>query len=166
VASSDTVSLVPELPRGSRIRCTDCHNNNDGTRNGGTGPDGPHGSIHQYLLEREYRVTDFTTETQSAYALCYKCHSRTSILDNESFKYHELHIVEENTPCSVCHDAHGVRPSAGVLTDATHLINFDATVVRPEPQSGRIQFRDLGRFRGSCTLQCHGVAHENEQYGP
>jgi hypothetical protein len=38
-----------------------------------------------------------------------------------------------------------------------------------QPVSGglgsRIEFEDLGRYRGSCTLSCHSVAHVNFEYG-
>ncbi len=163
--SSDTVSLIPDLPSGSLIRCTDCHNNDAGPRAGGSGPDGPHGSAYAFLLERNYTVTDDTSESAFEYALCYKCHERTSILSDESFKEHKKHIVGERAPCSACHDPHGVSTVAGSTSDHTHLINFDITIVRPEPQSGILEFRDLGRFAGSCTLVCHGKRHRDQRYG-
>lgn len=163
--SMDTVSLVPSLPRGSLIRCTDCHNNDAGRRAGGTGPDGPHGSNYDYLLERNYTVTDDAAESEGAYSLCYKCHLRSSILGDESFPEHRRHIVEEHTPCSACHDPHGVPTAIGSGTDRTHLINFDTTLVRPDPRSGRLEFRDHGRFAGSCTLACHGERHVDQDYG-
>ncbi|MEK6674890.1 MAG: cytochrome c3 family protein [Planctomycetota bacterium] len=163
-ASPDTVSLVPGIAHGSRLRCTDCHNNDNGRRNGGSGPDGPHGSNYDYLLAREYEVSDDTTESAGAFALCYQCHRRSSILNDESFSEHRKHIVEERTPCSACHDPHGVPTIAGGASDRTHLINFDTTIVRPDPQTGRLEFRDMGRFAGSCTLTCHGENHRDEDY--
>jgi predicted CXXCH cytochrome family protein len=164
-AAIDTVSLVPEMPSGTMIRCTDCHNNNNGPRTGGSGPRGPHGSIYSFLLERNYTVIDNTLESAYEYALCYKCHRRSSILNDESFKGHRLHIQEEKTPCSACHDPHGIsRTGGGSFSDHTHLINFDTVIVRPEASTGRLEFRDLGRFTGSCTLTCHGKAHVNEEY--
>ena len=48
---SHTVSLDPAIPRGTLIRCTDCHNNDAGPRAGGSGPDGPHGSAYDFLLD-------------------------------------------------------------------------------------------------------------------
>ena len=162
--SPDTVSLVPGLARGSMIRCTDCHNNDAGRRSGGGGPDGPHGSIYDFLLERNYTVRDDVVEGAFEYALCYKCHQRSSILSNRSFKEHRKHIEEERTPCSACHDPHGVSTTVGAGSDHTHLINFDTTIVRPEPSTGRLEFRDQGTFAGSCTLVCHGESHRDKQY--
>jgi predicted CXXCH cytochrome family protein len=163
--SPDTVSLMPGIVRGSLVRCTDCHNNDAGPGAGGSGPQGPHGSNNEYLLERNYTVLDNIAESQFEYDLCYKCHRRNSILADESFKEHDKHIRGENAPCSACHDPHGITNTQTVGSDHTHLINFDLNIVRPEPSTGRLEFRDLGQFRGSCTLVCHGENHRDERYG-
>ena len=89
---SGTVSLIPSLISGGLIRCTDCHNSNTSRQAGGSGPDGPHGSIYNFLLERNYTTSDNVNESAFEYALCYKCHERQSILSNESFSEHNLHI--------------------------------------------------------------------------
>ncbi|NOT02041.1 MAG: hypothetical protein HOP29_15615 [Phycisphaerales bacterium] len=167
VASSpdmDAVSLIPGLPAGSMIRCTDCHNNDAGPGAGGIGPQGPHGSVHDFLLERNYTVRDDAEESAYEYAMCYKCHERNSILGDRSFPLHRLHIQEERTPCSACHDPHGVSSTQGFGSDHTHLINFDTQIVRPDSQTGRLEFRDLGRLAGQCTLVCHGETHRDEGY--
>lgn len=163
--SLDTVSLAPGLTRGAVIHCTDCHNNDSGPRAGGGGPDGPHGSIHESLLERNYTVRDDVSESEFEYALCYKCHQRSSILSNDSFPSHRQHIVNERTPCSACHDPHGISPIQGLGSDHTHLINFDTRIVRPDRANRRIEFRDHGRLAGSCTLECHGSEHNDRTYG-
>ncbi len=163
--SPDTVSLVPGYTRGSLIRCTDCHNNDAGPAAGGSGPNGPHGSNNSFLLERNYTVQDGTPESASAYALCYKCHERTSILSDQSFEEHRKHIEGEDTPCAICHDPHGVSTTLGLGLDRTHLINFDVRVVLPNPDNGLRIFEDLGTHAGSCTLICHGEKHNDERYG-
>lgn len=163
--SDETPSLNPDMPRGTMIRCTDCHNNDSGPRAGGGGPDGPHGSNYEFLLERNYNVFDDNAESEFDYAMCYKCHQRSSILSDRSFPSHREHIVEQRTPCSACHDPHGISLAQTAGSDHTHLINFDATIVRPEPSTGRLEFRDLGRFAGSCTLVCHGASHVDRSYG-
>ena len=117
------------------------------------------------ILERNYTVDDDTPESEPAYALCYKCHQRTSILSDASFSEHRRHIVEERTPCAVCHDPHGIALAYVVGSDHTHLINFDLRSVRPEPQTQRIAYRDLGSRTGSCTLLCHGATHLEQEYG-
>jgi predicted CXXCH cytochrome family protein len=161
----DTPSLEPSIPPGSLIRCTDCHNNDAGPRAGGNGPDGPHGSNYEFMLERNYTTVDDNPESHFEYAMCYKCHRRASILSDESFPLHALHIRESRAPCSACHDPHGVSAAQGTGSDHTHLINFDTTIVRPEGTTGRISFRDEGRFAGTCTLTCHGEAHHESRYG-
>ncbi len=162
--ATDTVSLDPAIPSGTLIRCTDCHNNDSGPRAGGSGPDGPHGSIYNFLLERNYNVHDGTYESAYDYALCYKCHRRASILNDESFPRHSTYLRDEGVPCSACHDPHGISKTTGIGSDHTHLINFDVTIVRPLTGTTRMRFTDLGRFAGSCTLTCHGHDHDNVEY--
>lgn len=164
-SSRDTVSLASDRRSGAVMRCTDCHDNDSGPDAGGGGPSGPHGSIYPFLLQRNYTTTDNTRESASAYAMCYKCHRRSSILGDESFRGHKRHIVGANAPCSACHDPHGVsRTSGSFRSDHTHLINFDTSIVSPERSTGRLEFNDRGRFSGTCTLTCHGVPHLDSKY--
>ena len=60
----DVPSLISPYNTSSLIYCTDCHNNNSTT-----GPNGPHGSTHQVLLERNVRFTDGASDSTSVYAL-------------------------------------------------------------------------------------------------
>ena len=146
-------SLIPPLAEISVIYCTDCHNNDSGPGSGGTGPRGPHGSIHQPLLERNYTTADNTSESTFAYALCYKCHDRDVLRSNNSgFPEHDKHVRGADVPCSACHDPHGV-------TSSTHLINFDATIVSANLNNVGPTFIDNGMFSGECSLLCHGENH-------
>ena len=163
--NSQVPSLIAPWTTGSRIGCQDCHDADDTRRLGGTGPAGPHGSIYPPLLARRYDTTDFSVESTSAYDLCYRCHQRSSILGNRSFKEHEKHIVEERTPCSVCHDPHGIYSGQGTARNNSNLINFDRAVVFPN-SLGRLEFIDTGTFRGTCNLHCHGEDHINLTYSP
>jgi hypothetical protein len=156
--TGEVPSLLPALASRQTIGCQDCHNNPDALSAGGLGPEGPHGSRFDHLAAARYETADFTIESAQAYALCYKCHDRTSILNDESFPHHRTHVVRGRTPCSACHTAHGVSGSA---SQHSHLINFDLSIVSAE----RL-FLDTGRFSGSCTLTCHGVRHVNFAYGP
>jgi hypothetical protein len=160
----DVPSLLPPLTTASTIYCTDCHDDDASRRLGGSGPAGPHGSIHRPLLIRNYSTEDFTQESSLAYALCYRCHSRDSILSNRSFKEHDKHVRGEGTPCSACHDSHGISTGQGTPLGNSHLINFDARLVSPDPGSGRLEFEDLGLFRGRCFLVCHGKVHDPKEY--
>lgn len=164
--NSDVVSLIPPLRVGSIITCTDCHNSDNARDFGGSGPNGPHGSIYEPLLVRNYETQDFTTESAQAYALCYGCHSRESILADESFSLHRTHVVDQRAPCSACHDAHGIYRGQGSSTANSSLINFDLSIVSQADVQGTrsLRYEDTGRFQGSCTLTCHGVTHFNFSY--
>jgi predicted CXXCH cytochrome family protein len=150
----DVPSLLPTIPVDSIISCTDCHNTDNPD-----GPKGPHGSNYEFLLERNYDTADYTTESSQSYALCYKCHSRTSILNDESFSQHKKHIVDQKTPCAVCHDPHGVSNLQGNSFNNSHLINFQLDVVLPDTYE-ELYFEDLGRFSGQCLLICHSIEHD------
>jgi predicted CXXCH cytochrome family protein len=163
--NSDVPSLIPPWDESSIMYCTDCHNNDDSPGVGGGGPNGPHGSRWPFLLDRRYETDDNTRESATVYAQCYRCHSRSRLLNTNITKFedHEKHIQDEDTPCSVCHDPHGVQAGAPG-GDHTHLINFRTDVVFPSG-SGRLEFRDLGDGRGECYLDCHGKDHDSEDYG-
>ncbi len=162
--NSSVPSLISPLTTSSVIYCTDCHANDSGPGAGGGGPAGPHGSNWQYLLEREYRTADNTSESYQAYSLCYKCHSRNSILGDQSFKEHDKHIRGEKAPCSICHDPHGISITQGTTINNTHLINFDTSIVQADPTTGRLEFQDDGTRKGRCYLRCHGKSHSPKTY--
>jgi len=142
----------------SRISCSDCHGSDDPSS-----PKGPHGSNYPGLLTLTYQMDDERSESEQAYALCYKCHDRSSILSNESFPYHSLHIqgqmgVQAGTSCFTCHDAHG-------STQYQNLIKFNEEVVF-ENANGQLKYEAQGYSarHGSCSLSCHGVEHDAKDY--
>ncbi len=145
-----SASLLPFLRSNPSIYCSDCHGNSDPS-----GPRGPHGSSINALLERGYITSDNTVEGVNAYALCYKCHDRTVIMSDRSFRGHWIHVIEQRTPCSACHDAHGSKRNPA-------LINFDRTIVKPS-SSGRIEFVKRGSSV-ECYLNCHGTNHNPKGY--
>ncbi|GAB4166430.1 MAG: cytochrome c3 family protein [Geothermobacteraceae bacterium] len=143
----------------SRLTCSDCHGSDDPT-----GPQGPHGSNYAGLLKKNYDTSDERPESRFAYELCYGCHDRTSILSNESFPYHALHIQGNSaknlpgTSCHTCHDAHG-------SSQYQYLIRFNEDVVAPNAD-GKREFKatGVGSRHGSCLLNCHGVEHNPLTY--
>ena len=143
-------SLIAPWTTASLMYCTDCHNNDQGPKAGGTGPNGPHGSAFAPLLERQLVLTDFSNESAASYALCYKCHSRDSILGDQSFKYHRKHIVDDQTACTTCHDSHGVATNL-------RLINFNVNYVS-SVGANPIQYIP-GVGNPTCVLKCHGFEH-------
>ena len=143
----------------SVIKCSDCHGSDNPSA-----PKGPHGSSFRGLLVNQYEMLDVRPESSYAYALCYRCHERNSILGNESFPYHSMHILgtqpgsQSGTSCFTCHDAHGSASNP-------YLIRFNEDVVETN-LSGRLEYKSQGvaTRHGSCALLCHGVDHEPKSY--
>ncbi|MBI5847467.1 MAG: hypothetical protein HZB31_05865 [Nitrospirae bacterium] len=138
-------SFVPSLrgnyTRSSIITCSDCHGNDDSL-----GPKGPHGSRYEPILKYRYVRTQ-GPESSSSYELCYTCHDRNSILNDQSFKAHKIHVVYNQISCGQCHSAHGSRFSPS-------LINFATAVVFPN-STGEITFMPMAQGRPRCYLSCH-----------
>lgn len=156
--NNNVPSLLKTFNKTDLIYCTDCHSSEEGSK-----VKGPHGSTHEGLLAYNYETEDLTSESYLAYELCYNCHSRNSILNNESFPKHKEHL-DEKIPCSACHDPHGISSSQGNSTNNTNLINFDRNIVEADSVTGRLEFIDKGTFSGECFLQCHGENHSPKEY--
>lgn len=148
----DVPSLISGYTESSVIYCTDCHSSN-----GAGAASGPHGSDYPALLKYQYVTADYTNESAANYALCYSCHSRSSILNDDSFGYHDKHLSEYDSPCSACHDAHGISSSQGNTTNNSNLINFDTDIVTAN--GAFLRFVDTGDHHGYCQLRCHGKGH-------
>ena len=159
--SEITPNLLPPNTASTVMYCTDCHaSDNSGNQ------EGPHGSIYPHILKLNYETADNTQESASAYALCYSCHNRSNILNNQNgFKEHDKHIRGEDTPCSTCHDPHGISSTEGNSINNSHLINFrtDGNIVRPN-SDGQLRYEDTGYRSGRCYLTCHGEDHNPLSY--
>lgn len=165
-------SFSPAMRASQLLACTSCHADDEG------GSRGPHGSAFPPILKERYEIADGTVESYEVYALCYRCHERTSILGDSSFRRrtvpktpsgggHSGHL-RAGAACATCHDPHGVSRRAGVdllrAMDGTHLVNFDVRTVSPLPGSPYPVYRSTGPFSGTCTLVCHGVTHSGMSY--
>jgi len=154
-----------------RLLCTDCHNNDNAREFGGTGPNGPHGSKNDHILERQYIMSQVGTGSSpgslivnlnprpvldtapaSPYALCAKCHDLDYINSGQSWSEHGRHI-QKGFSCSVCHSAHGV-PAGTAGVAGSSLVSFDMNVV------GSSNTRPVSYNGSSCTLRCHEKSHQ------
>ena len=172
IESAGRNTAVPSLKAGwtttSVMYCTDCHDSDTGPKAApaaGSGPLGPHGSSYKHLLVGRYDMDNATyPESASAYALCYKCHERTTVLnDAVSWSHHHQHVADVQSSCSTCHDPHGISSTQGNSTNNSNLINFDRRWVTPS-SSGVLRFDDLGTRTGRCYLTCHGKDHNPFTY--
>jgi predicted CXXCH cytochrome family protein len=157
------LGLEPGYTASSLINCTSCHNN-DAWTSAGTSPAGPHGSRYEPILGWQYETVYPTAESYQSYALCYQCHNRNFLINDQAGTFHHnTHVVVQQAPCAACHDAHGSRQNA-------HLIDFmlrdrnGNILVSPSSVQGRLEYLSLGAGRGECYLQCHGVNHEPKSY--
>ena len=160
----DVPSLKGPVDETSLIYCRTCHSSDltdSQSWNGG----GPHGSQYRFLLRRNYETADYTQENETAYALCYFCHNRAVIIGKfpSGFLEHKKHVVGEDSPCSACHDPHGISAAVGTTKGNSHLISFDTTIVSPN-KNGELRYEDRGYRAGSCWLECHGEDHDDEAY--
>ena len=153
---------------GTYLFCTDCHNSDDNREFGGSGPNGPHGSVYSHILERNYQFSQAVAPggmvtnlfpnpdltVNGPFAMCAKCHDLTQVLSNSSFKYHSVHVSQYGFSCSVCHTAHGMGGVSPTLS-GERLVNFDVNVVAPNG-AAPISYH---RATSTCALVCHQAAH-------
>jgi len=153
---------------GVQLLCTDCHNSDDNREFGGTGPNGPHGSINPHILEHNYQFSQaaapggLVTNTlpnpdlslNGPYGMCAKCHNLSNVVSNASFLQHSNHISQDGFSCSTCHTSHGMG-SVSPTISGDRLVNFDANVVG-QNNGAPISYN---RSSNTCTLTCHQTAH-------
>lgn len=163
---------VPSLKTGiplnrstSLIYCTDCHSGETSVAAGGTGPAGPHGSNIGALLAQSYPMEPIRAYSSAQYALCYKCHSETSILNDDSGFPHRRHVRNQDLTCVNCHDPHGSHRFQHLISFLTNA-NSGGQILQITGDGGFAEptWLDDGRFRGRCYLNCHGRRHDPEDY--
>ncbi len=147
--NANVPSLRPEYDPTSRIYCSDCHNSDQGSKAGGAGPDGVHGSNHPHLLLARYEQDNYPLSyAESNYSLCFRCHDPAILFDRfqSAFPGHWQHVQRFGISCSLCHDPHGVPIAGGATSSANaHLINFDT----------RFFTGSYDAVARSCTVSCH-----------
>ena len=163
--STNVPSLLPGYTTNSIIYCTDCHGSETSKAAGGAGPNGPHGSSYTGQLLARYETADNTGYSTTAYALCFKCHDNTQVVATTGpFPSHKLHVQDKTTPCSVCHDSHGIASAQGTAAKNAALINFDLSVVQQDTVNHRLEYNQTSPGHGTCYLKCHGSDHTPKSY--
>ena len=151
-------SLNRVVGQGASMRCSDCHTSDDSSA-----PRGPHGSSYRFLLSGNYLLDPVAEESALAYEFCYSCHDRASILADDSFPLHRLHIEGDplagrpGTSCYTCHASHG-------SPKYPHLLRFHPGAVSRDPGTGLVRYVQTAPGSGQCWLSCHGVDHGPEDY--
>lgn len=152
--SSPIPSLKSPYFHGSFVNCSDCHGDDS------SDAQGVHGSSYRYILKYNYTLEDGFDESEFTYALCYQCHLRSSIIRDESFRYHNLHILKNRISCNSCHDPHG--------SEYPSLISFkDFPSMKIQPAStGRFGYFKRGPGTGECFLTCHTPDGKKIEHNP
>ena len=138
---------------GDRMLCSDCHRSDDPD-----GARGPHGSNYEFLLSGNYNREVYVQESPYEFEFCYSCHDRASILSDEGFQGHRLHIEGDpltgrlGTSCFSCHASHGSPDNPG-------LISFNTQAVGSEKSGMGVQYIPSGQGTATCVLMCHGYNH-------
>ena len=145
--------------------CSDCHGNDTPLNTslpGGNNPQGPHGSLNEFILKGTWDVNTGATPN----GLCFRCHNHTNYATeanegdragfesgfggpDEDTNLHAFHAdrIGRNLRCTWCHTAvpHGwknkallvnlndVGPEAGLPPGTEVPINSDAQVFNQEP---------------------------------
>jgi len=157
-SAASVPSLIAPLTGDRTMDCSDCHRSDDENA-----PAGPHGSRYRHLLSGNYDTAVETQESAYAFEFCYSCHERSSILGDESFPYHNLHVSGNpasgytGTSCYSCHVSHGSRLQP-------FLLEFNPRAVQPENLSRQIRYQSTGTRSGECYLNCHGYNHAPGRY--
>lgn len=145
---------VPSLKKGyseqSMITCTDCHGNDDVG-----GVQGPHGSNFPHILKKPYADSTIPFAPVDDNTLCFDCHNPKRILQDNGFKFHNLHIQQQGYTCSACHNPHGSPDMPG-------LMDLNKPYIEPINGIKRVQATDPGH--GTCYLKCHGVKHNGQSF--
>ncbi len=124
--------------------CTACHE--------------PHGGVQEKLLREAFPATAYAPYTDTAYALCFKCHRRellqypetsfaTNFRDGER-NLHFLHVnhAQKGRSCALCHSLHG-GANAALVADSVAFGSWRLPLKFVQSASG-----------GSCAPGCHRPA--------
>ncbi len=133
--------------------CAECHSNG-------------HGGDADNMLTGTYVVADYNAYNVNDYALCWNCHSASTIVTgtNAFEDLHDKHVRGEDTPCIMCHNTHGAYDNGepGMIDFSYGLDNgYDITLGSGRDRSGAFVIIGTGGF---CYVDCHGKNHKPKSY--
>ncbi len=138
----------------SQIYCSDCHNSDQARLFGGTGPNGPHGSLYPHLLQLnlyQESAGGGGGNSTAGSALCNKCHNLTLLSGTPHGSEHR------SAGCTTCHDPHGVIGGTPGANRA--MMNFDTAIITPGTTYYGYFYNGSGSGQKGCYLRCHGQTH-------
>ena len=159
--SAEVPGLKPPYTTQSVIACGDCHASDGGPGAGGAGARGPHGSIYPFLLER---ATRRATAAWRARARMRSATSATIATSSSRIapasRRTAQHVVEQGSPCSACHTAHGVSSERVLPDEGAHLVDFDLSIVQARGGLRRVPGCRAGRRQLHPHLPRHRARRE------
>jgi hypothetical protein len=138
----------------SQLYCSDCHNSDQARFFGGTGPNGPHGSLYPHLLQLnsfQEAAGGGGGNSTAGSALCNKCHNLTLLSGTPHASEHR------SAGCTTCHDPHGVIGGTPGANRA--MMNFDTAIITAGTTYYGYFYNGSGSGQKGCYLRCHGQTH-------
>ncbi len=143
-------SLLAPYTVSSMIKCTDCHNNDQGPGAGGAGPRGPHGSAYAPLLERQLITVDYMGESVRELRALLQVPQPQQHLERPKFPR-----VQQSRP--------GTRtsfPHCGPKNRLHHLPRFPRRRQQPAPDQLQSHLRHRRPQRAHCNTSAPGFFAE------
>ena len=153
-----TNNINRPLTQTSLLYCTDCHNSDQAWSSGGTGPNGPHGSIYPHLLQLNLGQDSVGGGAgANSVALCGKCHNLTTVSGESP------HIAHSSVACTTCHDPHGVI--GGTPSANRAMQNWDTQIALPTNTAPNYWgYYYISASQKGCYTDCHGDNHNGRMY--
>lgn len=178
---------LPHLTVTSLVECQDCHASSAlpltvsslssyvgaiarGPHGSAIAPDAGYSGLAGALLRARYRTSGSAASLTADFALCFICHASAPFTGNGSaatnFGAHRKHVGDKGHLCKECHeDLHGTRLSAQVANHSyARLVSFPLTVTGSSGSGVPTWTPKTSTSQGSCSLRCHGKAHDAERY--
>ncbi len=131
-----------------------------------------HGADNLALLLDTYVVQDYNPYATADYAVCWICHIESSVVSstNRFQRLHRRHLLREDTPCVMCHDAHAPwdagEPGLISFDVPSRSNSYDAYdfLFSSGSNLSTSFYLEAGNTRGGCYVDCHRQDHNPDDY--